>query len=168
MAALRARSHGIRVIGLARSYGAVARTGATVAETSADAGARCAPDGYVGLVALRVVQDGLGAPPENADEWSDQQWIDWLTATDDAVAPPGRAIPVTRAGRVTHSAGGQLLGAAMIGLARAIYGRQEDRPAVVVESGEPDDGGLASVHLDLEQPDRSYVLLPEEPGRTGQ
>jgi hypothetical protein len=117
---------------------------------------------------LHVVQDEPGTPPENADEWSDQQWIDWLTATDDAAAPPGQAIPATRAGRVTHSAGGQLLGAAMIGLGRAIYGRQEDRPAVVVQSGEPDDEGPVSVHLDFEQPDRSYVLLEEETGPTEQ
>lgn len=120
-----------------------------------------APDRCVRLVASRVVQDELGPPPADADEWSDQQWIDWLKATDAPEASLDRPAPATAAGRVTHSTGGRALGAAMIGLARAIYGQQAEPPAVVAEAGEPDDEGPFSVHLDFDQPDRSYVLARE-------
>lgn len=115
------------------------------------------------LLAWLLVQDELGPPPTNPDDWSDEQWIDWLVATDAIAAD--QSAPATRAGRITHSTGGQVLGATMIGLARALYGPEEEKPAVVAERGEPDDDGPLSVHLDFARPDQSYVRLTDEADR---
>ena len=108
------------------------------------------------------MQDDSRPPPVNANEWSDEQWIDWLKATDATEGSPDETVPATKAGRITHSAGGQALGSAMIGLARVIYGSRREEPAIVVESGEPDDEGPFSLHLNFEQPDQSYIRLAKE------
>lgn len=112
------------------------------------------------------MDDELGPPPTNPDDWSDQQWIDWLVATDAIPAPRDRSVPATRVGRVTHSTGAQALGAAMIGLARVIYGEQGEPPAVVAQAGEPDEDEPVSVHLDLDRPERSTARA-RKPRRTG-
>lgn len=98
-------------------------------------------------------------PPQNADEWSDQQWINWLKATDAVKSTDDQPRPATTGGRVAHSTSGQLLGSAMAGLARALYGPQEEKPAIVVESGEPENDQAIELHLDFEHPDRSFIVL---------
>lgn len=102
------------------------------------------------------------SPPENADEWSSEQWIEWLNATDADAGAEHEHAPITPGGRVAHSTGGQLLGSAMLGLARALYGPQAEKPAIVVESGEPDDGQPFDLHLDYEHPERSFATRKGE------
>lgn len=106
-----------------------------------------------------VVEQEPETPPGNADEWSAEQWIDWLKTTDASTPSSDRPSPATKGGRVVHSPGGQVLASAMTGLARALYGPQEEKPAIVAESGEPDDDRPLEVHLDFEHPDRSYVIF---------
>lgn len=96
-------------------------------------------------------------PPENADEWSDQQWIDWLNSTDGGTTSNEESAKTV--GRIAHSPSGRVLGNAMIGLARALYGPQDEKPAIVVESGEPDTDQPVEVHLDFDHPDQSFVVL---------
>ena len=103
-------------------------------------------------------------PPADAEEWTDEQWLAWLRATDDpadADPPP----PVWRsAQRLAASRGGQVLGSAMLGLAQALYGRR--RAEVVVEreapSDPPGDDDL-EVHLDPEHPERSTAIVRRRP-----
>jgi hypothetical protein len=97
-------------------------------------------------------------PPSDPDEWSDEQWIEWLKKTDSADAAEVR--PVTALGRVTHSAGGSMLGQAMLGMASALYGREENEIVIVSEgSSQPDEDKPFAVHLDPEHPERSVVVF---------
>lgn len=97
----------------------------------------------------------LEEPPEDeGDDWTEEQWLEWLAA-----APPdpdtGRAHPLSRA---ASSPGGSVLGAAMLGLERAMYGRRPDVEVVV----EVDADGLdrTGVDLDPADPRRSRLALP--------
>jgi hypothetical protein len=102
-------------------------------------------------------------PPADPEEWTDEQWIDWLKATDADGEPEGDA-PVTRMGRVTRSGPGQVLGSAMMGMAQAIWGQQEDEIVHVVERGsEPLGDEPFELHLDPESPERSTVVFPSDP-----
>jgi hypothetical protein len=101
-----------------------------------------------------VVEQEPETPPENADEWTDEQWIDWLKATDGGGEPP----EVTHPHRVSHSVGGQVVGNAMVGLANALYGSRDEKPAIVVEAGEPDAEDSLELHLDFDHPEQSFVI----------
>lgn len=102
------------------------------------------------------------SPPADADEWSNEQWIKWLEATDEAAVGSVDAAPAAAPAPLARSTGGQVIGNAMIGLAQALYGRQKPRPVIVVERGEPEDD-LLELHLDFDHPEDSYVVLREEP-----
>ncbi|HVX21872.1 MAG TPA: hypothetical protein VHB02_11030 [Acidimicrobiales bacterium] len=100
----------------------------------------------------------FGDPPADADDWSDDQWLAWLRATDPDY-PDDR--PVTALGRLTRSSGGQALGQAMLGLANAMYGRNDDEVVVVRDRGDADDGDQPfAVRLD---PDHPVVVVRTPP-----
>lgn len=92
-------------------------------------------------------------PPQDPEDWTEEQWRAWL-----ATAPPdpetGRAHPLTRA---ASSAGGTVLGAAMLGLEQAIYG---ERPKVEVVA-EADADGLDLGDLDDDPAHARLTLSPE-------
>lgn len=104
-------------------------------------------------------------PPSDPESWSDDQWLTWLRATD-ADAPD--APPRTLTSRVARSAGGQVLGEAMRGLANAMYGVKDEELVIVSEaSGQPHDDETFTVHLDPEHPERSTaVFTGESPDET--
>ncbi|HEY9556325.1 MAG TPA: hypothetical protein VIR58_06305 [Acidimicrobiales bacterium] len=98
----------------------------------------------------------LEEPPEDPEEWSEEQWREWL-----ARAPQdpdtGRSHPLTRA---QTSAGGTVLGAAMLGLEQAVFG---ERPkAEIVAEADADGLDLGDLDLDLEDPAASRLTLPPE------
>ncbi|MFP5375792.1 MAG: hypothetical protein ACLGIO_03285 [Acidimicrobiia bacterium] len=102
----------------------------------------------------------MTSPPGDAQEWSDEEWLAWLAATDPAALGAGAAgdeggdRPPRR-----RSSGGQLLGAAMNGLAEAIHGPREE-PAIVVDaSGDPPGDGPVELGLDEDHPERSVVVI---------
>ncbi len=107
-------------------------------------------------------------PPADPEDWTDEQWLAWLKATDEPTQdgdspPPG---PVTRAGRITHSSGGFLLGQAMLAVDRAVFGRNQDEVVIVAEGdSEPADEGPFTVLLDPEHPERSSVVFKETPAQ---
>lgn len=111
---------------------------------------------------------GLEAPPADPEDWSDEQWIEWLKATDaDSAAEQGRP-PTTTAGRIVHSAGGQMVGQSMIGLAQAIYGRRDDKPVIVAEANsEPEKDRPFALHLDPDHPEQSFLVLKPDPDPPG-
>jgi hypothetical protein len=100
--------------------------------------------------------DGSEQPPRNPDDWTDEQWLAWLEATDseqDVEAGPRlaqwRSHPV-----------GSVLGAAMLGLHDAIYGRTDNEVAIVQEAGDdPPDEELHDIQLDPDHPERSRVVV---------
>jgi len=106
--------------------------------------------------------DVPGQPPEDPESWSDEQWLAWLAATDDPGSDDGLA---TRASRMLRRAPASALGAAMIGLRNAIYGRPDDEVVIVADAGgdPPGDDG-PQVHLDREHPERSEVVVKRRPG----
>jgi hypothetical protein len=108
-----------------------------------------APTGaYRGLVAL--------PPPEDADSWSDEEWLAWLEDVDAEAAPEPEGHPA----RPRRSMPTQMLGAAMLGMHRAIYGETEPDIQIVVDAdGEPPEPEKLEVHLDPEDPDASTVTV---------
>ena len=106
-------------------------------------------------------------PPADPNDWIDEQWLEWLKATDDPADEPEEGLAGVLK-RVVESTPGQALGQAMLGLSQAIYGRHDDTVTIVVEgSGEKTDDEPFAVRLDPEHPERSSVVFksPREPGR---
>jgi hypothetical protein len=104
--------------------------------------------------------EGLAEPPDDPEEWTDEQWLAWLEATDPGDAP--EAGPRLAAWR-DHPVG-SVLGAAMLGLRDAIYGRQDNEVTIVQEAaGDPPDDDLHDIHLDPEHPERSEVVIRPRP-----
>lgn len=98
-------------------------------------------------------------PPPDPDDWTDEQWIEWLKKTD-AGGAEDVTRPVTTFSRITHSAGGSALGQAMLGMANAMYGRKDNEIVIVAEgSSQPDEDEPFSIHLDPEHPERSVVVF---------
>jgi hypothetical protein len=105
---------------------------------------------------LGGVNLALEEPPDDPDDWTEEQWMEWL-----ASVPPdpetGRAHPLSRA---RSSAGGTVLGAAMFGLEQAMYG---ERPKVeIVAEADADGLDLGDLDLDLEDPASSRMSLPPD------
>lgn len=96
-------------------------------------------------------------PPRDPNEWTDEQWLEWLKATDiDAGLIDESTSTVMQ--RIVQSSPGQVLGQAMLGMANAIYGRRDDDIVIVVEgNGETGDDEPFAVQLDREHPERSSV-----------
>jgi hypothetical protein len=106
-------------------------------------------------------------PPADPEVWTDEQWITWLKATDALVegAADDAGKPATAMGRIAHSGGGQILGQAMLGMAQAIYGAQDDEIVHVADgSSEPEPDEPFTVHLDPDHPERSTVVFHSDPG----
>ena len=98
-------------------------------------------------------------PPADPEEWTDEQWIEWLTSTDVTGEEPEESISAV-VNRVVRSAPGQVLGQAMIGMAKAIYGRPDDDVVVVVKgAGELAEDEPFAVRLDPEHPERSTITF---------
>jgi hypothetical protein len=104
-----------------------------------------------------MASDPPGQPPSDPQDWTDDQWIEWLQETDkdDAV----KTQEVTLGHKVTHSAAGSALGVAMLGMSEAIYGKQRAEVVIVQEApSDPEDEDI-SIHLDPDQPERSVAIV---------
>ena len=97
-------------------------------------------------------------PPADPESWTDEQWLAWLRATDaDAASDIDDARP-TLTERAANSAIGVVLGQAMLGMARAIYGRPDEDIVIVADGEGPSrEDEPFSVHLDFEHPGHSSV-----------
>ncbi len=103
-------------------------------------------------------------PPSDPNEWSDEQWIDWLKATDEAPLEETEATISKVVKRIVESTPGQALGQAMLGMSQAIYGRHDDDIAIVVEgNGDTADDEPFAIRLDPTHPERSAVVFKESP-----
>jgi hypothetical protein len=101
-----------------------------------------------------------GEPPENPDDWSDEQWIAWLKLTDSGPYTSDELPVSTLGSKLARSSSGQALGQAMLGLAAAIYGPKDEDQVIIVEgtsSGEDDEP--FAVLLDFEHPEQSSVVF---------
>lgn len=94
-------------------------------------------------------------PPDDPDAWTHEQWCDWLQALEDE---PDDDVAPRRRSRFE----GSVMGAAMLGLERGMYGRVA-KPEVVIEvEADGQDDGL--VALDLDDPSKS--VFRSGPGRS--
>src|SRR5260221_2346321 len=94
-------------------------------------------------------------PPDDPDAWSDEQWIEWLHATEVEVeAGSGERVFAPRLSSRT----GVVLGAAMMGLQKGMYGDVE-KPEIVVEVAAKgrDDG--TKIDLNPDDPSVSTVVV---------
>jgi hypothetical protein len=107
---------------------------------------------------MEDADDVSAQPPSDPETWSDEQWITWLKATDEASRDELDDAPVVS--RIARSSAGQALGSAMLGLAQAIYGQKDEDLVIVVEgnSDELDDEPYR-VHLDFENPEESTIVF---------
>lgn len=97
-------------------------------------------------------------PPSDPEEWTDEQWLEWLRETDAEYAETTPQPPATPTWRDRTPA--RLLGAAMLGVHDAIYGHLGDEPVVVGEApGGPPDDDRPEVLLDPDHPERSQVII---------
>ena len=101
-----------------------------------------------------VAEEPEPEPPDDADDWTEEQWLEWLAALP-ADPETGRAHPLTRA---THSPSGSVLGAAMLGLTQAIYGERPKAEVVVEADANGADEG--DVEL-LDDPSASHVRITD-------
>ena len=105
------------------------------------------------------------SPRQDAESWTDEQWISWLEATDDPDAPDDARRRPPLALEPGRSA--SMLGAAMLGLHEVIYGPHDDEIAIVVDAGgDPPGDDLPEVHLDPDHPERSEVIVRRATTRT--
>lgn len=104
--------------------------------------------------------EGTAEPPRDPEDWTDEQWLAWLEATDPGEdTDPGPRLGAWRAHPV-----GSVLGAAMLGLHDAIYGRTDNEVAIVQEAGgDPPDEDLHDIRLDLDHPERSEIIVRPRP-----
>jgi hypothetical protein len=102
-------------------------------------------------------------PPLDADAWTDEQWIEWLRATDpqsDEDAPTSE--PVTLGARAIRTSGGSVLGSAMTAVANIIYEPKDPDAAVVAPApNEPEDPEVSLV-LDPQHPEQSIATIRSE------
>jgi hypothetical protein len=96
-------------------------------------------------------------PPDDPDAWTEEQWIEWLHATEDDVDVDTRVF----APRLS-SPSGVVLGAAMMGLQKGMYGDVE-KPEIVIEidAAGRDDG--MKIDLDPDDPSESTVIVEAKP-----
>jgi hypothetical protein len=99
-------------------------------------------------------------PPSDPNEWTDEQWLEWLKATDDVPFDESEESISRVVKRIVQSTPGQVIGQAMLGMAQAIYGRQDEDVVIVVKgNGETADDEPFSVRLDPDHPERSTVVF---------
>lgn len=99
-------------------------------------------------------------PPERPEDWTDEQWLAWLEETDrDGEGDDGGRRPEPTGTSGPASFPTQVMRAAMVGMAEAIYGPKEE-PAIVMEAAgsPPRDDGL-DVHLDPQHPEQSVAVV---------
>ena len=92
-------------------------------------------------------------PPQDAESWSDEEWIEWLESTDDS----GDRQPPVSAPRKGRSVGTQMLASVMLGFHEMIYGKQEEQQVQIAPAPGPPDDEDIEVNLDPDDPSNSEI-----------
>jgi hypothetical protein len=102
--------------------------------------------------------------PAEPNEWTDEQWIEWLKATDEILLDEPEEPISEVVQRIVQSTPGQVIGQAMLGMAQAIYGKRDDEVVMVIDAnGEGTDEEPFAIRLDFDNPERSYVKFKPDP-----
>lgn len=104
------------------------------------------------------------APPNDPEDWSDEEWQAYLQATADDTPDLGVAGPdegATAFRKLRASAAGSVVGAGMMGLEQALYGeRPKDE---VVAEAESDDPHRDRSVFDPEDPRSATIAIVADP-----
>jgi ribosomal protein S18 acetylase RimI-like enzyme len=94
--------------------------------------------------------DSSLVPPENPDDWTDDQWQEYLKAEDEEIELDNLTHPVHGAmNKIAKSSGGQVLGSAMMGLHSIYYGKLKTAEIVMVtESPSEPENSIGRLILD--------------------
>jgi len=98
-------------------------------------------------------------PPADPQEWTDEQWLDWLAEGDAESAAATGDEPPSPSPRRERGAVATVMGAAMIGMAEAIYGPRDEAAEVVQASGGPPDDDWLDLTLDPDHPEDSVAVV---------
>jgi len=121
------------------------------------------------------------APPNDPEDWSDEQWQAYLHATTDDVpadgVPADDVLDLGEAGpeegaagfrKLRRSAAGAVVGAGLLGLEQALYGERPKEE--VVAEAESDDPHRDRSVFDPDDPGSATIALvvdpPPDPGGT--
>jgi hypothetical protein len=96
----------------------------------------------------------MEGPPDDPEAWTDEEWIAWLHATE-AITEPDTRVFAPR----LSSPGGVILGAAMTGLAKGMYGEVTSPEIVIVADAKKRDDEDIKVDLDPDDPAESTVVV---------
>ena len=111
-----------------------------------------------------VIEMDYVEPPADPNEWTDEQWLEWLKVTDDLHSDEPEESVSSVVKRIVRSTPGHVIGQAMHGMAQALYGRQDEEVVIVAEgNGETSDDDPFVVTLDAEHPERSSVVFKPGP-----
>lgn len=94
-------------------------------------------------------------PPDDAENWSDEEWIAWLESTDPHA---GARQPEVSAPRKARSVGTQMLASVMLGFHELIYGKPDDQQVQIAPSPDPlPEDDEMSITLDPDDPSNSEI-----------
>lgn len=96
-------------------------------------------------------------PPDDPEAWTDEQWIEWLQLTELDPDTEKRVYAPK-----LSSPSGVILGAAMMGLQKGIYGDIEVPEIVIQVDGKPREDDGIKVELDPDDPSHSTVVVDED------
>ncbi len=98
-------------------------------------------------------------PPLNADDWTDDQWIEWLNQQDGCEDIQEEPIPGPM-NRLVHTSGGQAVGSAMMALWQIYYGKANaDEIVQVAETPDEPQDTIGRLVLGDEEGDNPKFLL---------
>lgn len=108
----------------------------------------------------------MDQPPVDPQDWTDEQWLEWLDATDGQAAVPGDeggegGKRPTVAERVRSSPAARGMGGAMVALHEIFYKPKDDEVVIVAQAGaDPPDPDALELDLDPEHPEASTARIP--------
>ncbi len=108
----------------------------------------------------------MDQPPVDPQDWTDEQWLEWLEATDGEAAVPGDDSGPgggrrTVADRVRSSPAARGMGGAMVALHEIFYKPKDDEVVIVAQAGgEPPDPDALELDLDPDHPEASTATIP--------
>jgi hypothetical protein len=104
------------------------------------------------------------APPNDPEDWTDEEWQAYLAATANEVTDLGVATPeqgATGFRKLKGSTAGSVVGAGLMGLEQAMYGERPKEE--VVAEAESDDPYRDSSVFDPDDPGSSTLSLVVDP-----
>ncbi len=108
----------------------------------------------------------VDAPPDDPEEWSDEQWQAYLQATADAEADLDAAGPAEGATgfrKLKSSAAGAIAAAGMLGIEQALFGEKPKEEVVAEAQSDDPDRDLS--HFDRDDPSSATISLVADPPR---